>query len=250
MSMHTEPIRQPEELKSYYQDQQVVRSYLQRRTTQPLNGLLHRRQVALLNEIVAATRPARVLELACGPGRLTAEVHGVRFGVAVDASLPMLRLARERTRGAEWQFVRTDAFRLPFPSKTFDFVYSARFVRHFEIEHRQRLYAEILRVLAPRGMFLVDALNFETSYPARVERGLDRYQIYDVLYRPGEAEQELRAAGFRVIRTEGLLRHFPLQRRINRLRFRLGRVARWLIEALEYVPGRQVQTWMILCQRE
>lgn len=247
--MQPEPIRKPEELKSYYQDAQVVESYLQRRTAQPLNGLLHRRQVALLNEIVRSVRPQRVLELACGPGRLTAEIQNVPFGVAVDASLPMLALARRRVARANWQFLRSDAFRLPFANEAFELVYSARFVRHFELEDRQRLYAEIRRVLAPKGFFLVDALNFDTSYPARLERGLERYRIYDVLYRPGEAEQELAAAGFRVVRVEGLLRHFPLQRRINRMRFRLGRLARWLIAALEYLPGNEPQTWMILCER-
>ncbi len=244
-----EPLRQPDELKRYYRNEDVVQTYLKRRTAQPLNGLLHRRQIALLNEIVEEYRPRRVLELACGPARLTAEVRGVPFGVAVDASMPMLHVARGRTGAAPWEFLRTDAFRLPFKDHVFDLVFSTRFVRHFELRDRSRLYAEIRRVLAPAGLFVVDALNFETSYPARVERGLERYQIYDVLYRPGEAEEELTAAGFRIVRCAGLLRWFPLQRRINRLRFRAPRLARWLIGGLERLPGRWPQTWMLVCEK-
>lgn len=246
--MPNAPLRRPDELKSYYRDADVVETYLERRTAQPLNGLLHRRQVTLLNEIVAEFRPRRALELACGPARLTAEVRAVAFGVAVDASMPMLRVARQRTRHGPWQFLRTDAFRLPFQDNVFDLVYSTRFVRHFELADRLRLYAEVRRVLAPGGLFVVDALNFDTSYPARVQRGLEHYKIYDVLYRRGEAEQELASAGFQVARSVGLLRWFPLQRRINRLRFRAPRLARRLIEGLEWLPGRWPQTWMLVCK--
>jgi len=70
-----------------------------------------------------------------------------------------------------------------------------------------------------------------------------------VLYRPGEVEAELAAAGFRVLAVEGMLRHFPLQQRLNRLRFRLGGLARVLIDALERVPGQRPSTWMVLCEK-
>ncbi|MCX8072594.1 MAG: class I SAM-dependent methyltransferase [Candidatus Binatia bacterium] len=248
--MASESLRRPEELKSYYRDERVVETYLNVRTAQPLNGLLHRRQVALLNGFIAATRPSRVLELACGPGRLTAEMLNVASGVAVDASAPMLRMARQRTRVGSWAFLRCDAFRLPFRDASFELVYSARFVRHFELPDRRRLYAEVQRVLSSDGWFVVDALNFDTSYPARLERGLEHYKIYDVLYRPGEAERELTEAGFRVVRLEGILKWFPLQRRLNRLRFRAPRLARQLIELLEKLPGNYPQTWMIFCQNK
>lgn len=244
------PICEPDRLKAFYQDRQVVDSYLTRRTAQPLNGVLHRRQVAYLNSVLARLRPLRVLELACGPGRLTAEMQGVKMGVGVDASMPMLHTASARTRSRAWSFLRADAFRLPFLDESFDLVYTTRFIRHFDETERSKLYGEIHRLLRPTGIFIVDALNRETSLPARLERGLDRYQIFDVLYAPGEAEAELAAHGFRVLEVEGLLRHFPVQRKLNRLRFRAKGLARWLIEMLERIPGRKPNTWMILSQRE
>ena len=239
-----------EDLQKYYQDPGVVGAYMERRTAQPLNGLLHRRQVDFLNQWLMRQAPNSVLEIACGPGRLTTAMRGVRFGVAVDASQPMLEFAQQHLNGTagHWSVVRTDAFVLPFQGAIFDAVYTLRFIRHFQLEDRRRLYREIQRVLRPRGTFIIDALNHDVSYPVRLKRGLDHYQIYDVLYRPGEVEAELEAAGFRVLASEGMLKHFPLQQRLNRLRFRFGGVARALINALERLPGNRPSTWMVLCE--
>jgi len=245
------PLDQPKDLRRYYEDQKVVDQYMQRRTAQPLNGLLHRRQTDFLNRVVHQRGARAVLEIACGPGRLTADMRGVALGVAVDASQPMLETARKRV-GAEsgnWSFLRTDAFVLPFRDHSFDAVYTCRFVRHFQAVDRERLYAEVQRVLRPGGVFLVDALNREVSYAERVRKGLDKYHIYDVLYSEAELQAELTAAGFRVAEIDGILRHFPLQRQINRLRrVRLDPVARWLINTLERIPGTQANTWMVVCE--
>jgi len=245
------PIDRSEDLQTYYQDRGVVSSYMDRRTAQPLNGLLHRRQVAFLSKALTQRGARAVLEIACGPGRLTTAMRGVPFGVAIDASQPMLETAQQRMNGAagHWSFLRSDAFVLPVRDASFDAVYTLRFIRHFQLEDRRRLYGEIQRVLRPGGTFIVDALNRDVSYPARLKRGLDHYQIYDVLYRPGEVEAELAATGFRVLAVEGILRNFPVQQQLNRLRFRLGGLARLLIDSLERLPGNRPSTWMVLCEK-
>jgi ubiquinone/menaquinone biosynthesis C-methylase UbiE len=246
------PIDQRTELERYYQDQDVVDAYMQRRTGQPLNGVLHRRQVRFLNRVLAAGRRRAVLEIACGPGRLTAEMRGVQLGVAADASPAMLETAKQRLNGSfsHWWFLRTDAFVLPFRAEAFDAVYTLRFLRHFQLADRQRLYAEIRRVLRRGGLFMVDALNREVSLPYRLKRGVERYHIYDVLYRREEIEAELEAAGFRVVAVESIIKHPGIQRRLNRLRFlKLGRIASALIGSLEYVPGRNPTGWMLLCEK-
>jgi hypothetical protein len=68
------PRRGPTDIQAYYRDAAVVRAYIERRTAQPLNGLLHRRQVTFLNDILRERQPARVLEVAPAPARLTAEL--------------------------------------------------------------------------------------------------------------------------------------------------------------------------------
>jgi SAM-dependent methyltransferase len=246
------PIDQCADLQRYYQDRGVVGAYMQRRTGQPLNGVLHRNQVRFLNRAVGRRSPASVLEIACGPGRLTAAMRGVRFGVAIDASPAMLETAQRRMNGdaAGWSFLRSDAFVLPFRSEAFDLVYTLRFVRHFQLDDRRRLYAEARRVLRPQGIFIVDALNREVSYPYRLQRGLEHYPIYDVLYRQDEIEAELQGAGFRTVEVEGILKHASLQRPLNRLRrLRMGRLATALISVLERVPGRRPSTWMIVGEK-
>jgi len=247
------PIDRPKDLKSYYQDRGVVGAYMRRRTAQPLNGVLHRRQVRFLNAAVAERAPQRVLEIACGPGRLTASMRGVPFGVAVDASPAMLETALQRMNGSagHWSFLRSDAFVLPFHDGAFDAAYTLRFIRHFQLEDRRRLYREVSRVLRPGGLFIVDALNRDVSLPHRLKRGLESYHIYDVLYRREELEGELSAAGFRILAIEGMIKHFGVQQRLNRLRrLRLGALARALIVSLEYIPGSNPSTWMLLCEKK
>ena len=58
------PIDRPQELKRYYQDRDVAEDYMRLRTSQPLNGVLHRRQVQFLNQQLAARTPGAVLEIA------------------------------------------------------------------------------------------------------------------------------------------------------------------------------------------
>src|SRR5262252_2984611 len=127
------PLDRSAELQAFYQDRDVVGSYLERRTAQPLNGVLHRGQVAFLNRVLAERRPARVLEIAPGPARLTAELDFSGRGLAIDASPQMLDVARARLSGrpGEWLMARGDAFALPVADHGVDLVYTTKFVRHF-----------------------------------------------------------------------------------------------------------------------
>ena len=107
----SEPIRDKAELKQFYDDPEVVATYLQRKAL-PLGAVLHARQVAFLNQVIARLRPARLLEVAPGPARLSAELRPVPLAVGLEFSPRMLTEARRRTRG--WRFVRGDGFALPF----------------------------------------------------------------------------------------------------------------------------------------
>lgn len=247
------PLDQKPELQEYYKDQGVVDAYMRKRTGQPLNGVLHRRQVEFLSRHVQSRGLGRVLEIACGPGRLTADVRGVRAGVAVDFSPAMLVTARHRVAaaGQPWVFARGDAFSLPFRDGAFDGVYTLRFVRHFQPEDRVRLYQEIRRLLRPGGTFMVDALNRDVSQRHREEKGVDTYKIYDVLFDERELRDELERAGFRVLAMDGMVMHHSIQRRLNRLRrFKLDPIVTPIIAALEHVPSSQPHGWMVSCEKK
>ena len=246
------PIDRPEELRRLYRDKGVADGYMQRRTGQPLNGVLHRRQVRFLNRVLASRTPRTLLEIACGPGRLTMALRGVQMGVAVDSSAEMLETALQRTDGnrESWSFLRTDAFLLPFRRESFDAAFTLRFIRHLRLADRQRLYREVHRVLVRKGVFVIDALNREVSYPFRMLRGLERYPVYDALYRLDEIEAELRSAGFRVVAVDGTIKHARVQRLLNRLRrVSLDRLASVLINSLESLPSSRPAGWMLLCEK-
>jgi ubiquinone/menaquinone biosynthesis C-methylase UbiE len=245
-------LHEPEELQAYYAESEVVASYLEKRTVQPAGRVLHKRQVAFINEVIARERPGVVLEIAPGPGRLTAEVRGRFLGVALERNEPMLDRARHRVRGeggTSWRWVHGNAFTLPFDAAAVDLAYTIRFIRHFQPDDRSRLYAEIHRVLTPGGLFVLEALNRLVSLPQRRKRGLHRYPVYDELYAEGELTGELEGHGFSVEHREGILKHYPLQMRLNRLRrLRLGGPARLLISALDRLDGPP-NTWMVSCRK-
>lgn len=245
----SEPIKSKRGLGEFYDDPQVVESYMQR-TAQPLGAVLHERQVGFIDRLLGELAPTRILEIAPGPARLSAELRAVPVAVAMDFSPRMLAEARRRTRAhgrLHWSFVRGDGFALPFATGTFDLVFSVRFVRRFEPEPRQRLYAEIRRVLRPGGHLVLDAQNELVAGPHREGRG--GYPVYDALWRRDDLIAELESAGFAVRHLEGIMRQFAWQWRLHRLRrFRLGAAARVLIRALEWAPDRNPSTWMVLCR--
>jgi ubiquinone/menaquinone biosynthesis C-methylase UbiE len=245
------PRQRPAEIQAYYRDPAVVAEYISRRTAQPLNGMLHRQQVRFLNQVLGERRPQRVLEVAPGPARLTAELAHRGRGIAIDGSAEMLAVARDRLRDSQgnWLVVRGDAFSLPVADGSVDLAFAIRFVRRFAPDVRRRLYAEIRRTLAPSGALVIDAQNRAVSLPHRQRKGLERYPVFDALYDRDELIGEIETAGFRVRRLEGFVRHFAVQSRLNQLRRHgLAAVARGMIGLLERVPSRAPSTWMLLAE--
>lgn len=103
-------------------------------------------------------RPRAVLDLACGAGRHTEALRrrGYR-ALGVDLSLTLLARRPELPR------VGGDMRRLPFADATFDWVLNFfTSFGYFETERENfRVLAEIVRVLAPGGRYLIDFLNLD-----------------------------------------------------------------------------------------
>jgi SAM-dependent methyltransferase len=244
----SEPIRSKSAMQEFYDAPKVVETYLERKR-QPLGAVLHERQVAFLNRVIGDLGPGRMLEVAPGPARLSAELRRVPVAVGMDFSPRMLAEARRRTRarGLDWNLVRGDGFKLPFARASFDRVFSVRFVRRWEPAQRRLIYAELRRVLRPGGHLVLDAQNKLVAGPHR--EGRDGYPVYDELWLRDELVAELEGAGFAVRHLEGMMRQFAWQWRLHRLRrFRLGGPARLLIRALEWTSDRNPSTWMVLSQ--
>jgi SAM-dependent methyltransferase len=136
----------------------------------------------------AKFQPGRVLELAAGTGRVTAEL--VRElpeaeVVATDLNPAMVEHGMLHVRGAHWQ--QADAQALPFPDRTVDLVVCQFGVMFFP--DKPAAFAESRRVLRPGGRLLgnvwaplethdferavVDALR--TLFPADPPRFLESF---------------------------------------------------------------------------
>lgn len=178
----------------------------------------------------------RVLDLACGTGDLA--LHLARQGgpglevVGLDFAEPMLRVARAKAESADLaekvSFVHGDAANLPFPDGHFSAVGISFAFRNITYRNplRDRYLAEVLRVLATGGRFVI----VETSQPRNPllragfhlylrlavgrlaallsgHRGAYRYLAESArrFHEPDEVAALLKQAGFREVYTHPLL---------------------------------------------
>ncbi|HEX8201006.1 MAG TPA: class I SAM-dependent methyltransferase [Isosphaeraceae bacterium] len=210
--------------------------------------MLHVSQVARVQRLLERIGPGRALEIAPGPGRLTRDIRPVGPLVCLEYNEGMIGQGR-RSRGGQATWVRGDGLRLPLASEGFDLVYSFRFVRHFRRPDRERIYAEIRRVLRPGGYFAMDAVNARVSRPLR-EAAPQEFPIYDELYRLDDLRREMDEVGLPLLETESVQKFYRWQYRSQTL---LGPRAdwlnRWVIRGLERMPSRDGLEWIVTCRR-
>jgi len=235
------------EIQQAYQGRETASRYVSDRFLTPLYQIVHDKQVHAVQRLMNSKRPESVLEIAPGPGRVTRDIRPTGRLVCLEFNEGMIAEGKAATGGkAEW--VQGNAFELPF-QESFDLVYSFRFVRHFHREDRDRLYAQIRRVLKPGGSFVMDAVNARVSKPLRDARPED-YPIYDVLYTEEELRRELTETGLEPVFVEPVHKRYALQHRSQVI---FGPKANWLnrlmIHSLEKLPGGEPLEWIVTCRR-
>lgn len=238
------------EIQDSYRDPDRARRYVENRFASELMWLLHERQVQAVNRVMRKEAPRRSLEIAPGPGRLTRDVKPARQLVCLEYNEAMIAEGQSCCNDSV-QWVRGNAFGLPFLNAEFAFAYSFRFVRHFHREDRDRLYAELHRVLEPGGWLVLDAVNSRVSGPLR-KANPEAYPIYDKLYASeSEIKEELGEAGFDVIRIERVQRWFSLQYKAQVL---LGPrsqwLSRWAIRGLERLSCGPSLEWIVTARKK
>lgn len=247
-------IKEKSEIGKAYGEDGCARRYIEERFSVPLGRVMHERQLGLLNETIRKHGVKSALELACGPGRLTADVQGLRSGTATDLNDAMLAEAARRLgkvgRRDNWILVRADAFHIDL-NRTFDLVYTFRFIRHFERYDRERIYERVKHHLNPGGLFLLDVVNREVSYPAMIRDGLDQYPFYDELYAEQDFRAEMSSNGFRVLALAPVHPWYEVQRAIQiYLAPRNDRWAYRLLSLIERHFGQRPLEWVATCRRE
>src|SRR5439155_24913428 len=116
-------------------------------------------RAALLDALEAFAPRGRVLELACGTGRWTAELARPASQVtAVDAAPEMIALNRARVAGSNVQYVEADLFGWS-PLERYDVVFFSAWLSHVPPQRFAEFWALAAGCLNERGrVFFIDEL--------------------------------------------------------------------------------------------
>jgi ubiquinone/menaquinone biosynthesis C-methylase UbiE len=127
----------------------------------------------LIPTIAMLERSHAVLDVGCGPGAaVRAAAPSVSRAVGVDRSASMIDIARRRSRRFEnTEFAVGGAEQLPFPSDTFDRVWSIHSFHHWEDQVRG--LRESQRVLRPGGRLLIVENDTEGKHGLNHERAVE-----------------------------------------------------------------------------
>jgi ubiquinone/menaquinone biosynthesis C-methylase UbiE len=174
----------------------------------------------------------------------------------LDNSAAMLALAKRRLKEAGlehlWEIKQGNAFELENLRRQFSFLFTFRFLRHFCLDERSRLYSSIRACLRPSGWLMFDVVNktLRDQLDAKYPRKTGELEVYDETYTPDTFRQEMKEYGFRVLRLTPVLKHFPLQSWASyQLNHRLKALSSVLVRSIESIPSRQPLEWIALCQR-
>jgi len=152
--------------------------------------------------------PVRLLDFACGTGRVLAAVAPlVNQAVGVDISAGMAAVARTKCPGAEVRVGNILTEPALLPEKNFDVISCFRFVLNAEPDLRGRVLRRLRAALAADGQLLVNVHGNAHSlrHPA-IAWKRRRTAAPDAMLNemtPGEAREMLHAAGFIVVRQFG-----------------------------------------------
>lgn len=181
-------------LKAYYQRQDVAIDYTKTRfSAYPQNcfDLMERQSVAVLLAHQLQNRTdCRLLDLACGDGRILQMLLPFGDCTAGDASPAMLELVKRRFPTASLHTMQIDLLDHAI-SGQYDVITIFRFIRHYEYASRQLLWNKLKAALTPAGLLLFDVPNLRFEVPHRQRTGWGKYHVYDVFWTKETLQKEL-----------------------------------------------------------
>lgn len=150
-----------------------------------------------------------ILDLGCGGGWEIFSKSGTTVGVDISVS------SLAKAKSIYNQCVQADITKpLPFEDRTFDFISSEEVLEHIACTDKDKILAEVHRVLKNRGKALLIFETIGTFHRLAGRISDDCYHKYLVeayghvgLERPREAMARLRNNGFKILKVE---KHFSL----------------------------------------
>lgn len=148
-------------------------SYYERAMRHPISSRWHRNCIALVKSLMPDLPEAKHLDVGCGDGVRIRLVKPVGEILGVDVDEAMLGAAEKRGITT----FRESAESLHFPDDSFELVTAIEVFEH--VEHPVLAFAEIHRVLKPRGFFVCvtpnDSLLFEMVWTMWTNLGMGRF---------------------------------------------------------------------------
>lgn len=250
-------IYEPSKLKEYYKNESVSENYINKRFASPLGKFIHLSQIKLINSFLEKIKPKKILEIAPGPARVTSCITDFEKGVALEYSDSMIKIAKENLekRGLldKWEIIQGDAFKPPKRLKEFDLIYSFRFIRHFKLDKRKKIYSNVYKMMHKNSYFMFDVPNYHVEYKFRRIIGEHRYPIYDKLWKKQEIKEELESSGFKIVSFKGIVHHYYIYFIISEItkRLKIPSIGFLLINIIEKLfPAGQPDEWIVICKKE
>jgi ubiquinone/menaquinone biosynthesis C-methylase UbiE len=159
---------------------------------------------ARFGNALGEARRGNLLDVACGPGVVTAAIAPAATSVvAFDATEQMLEKAKARCARAgltNVTFKHGDAEHLPFEDGQFDGVVTRLAIHHFA--HPQRALDEMFRVLRPGGVaVIVDVVSSEVAAESNLQNAIERLRdpSHVRMLPATELDNGLTRAGFQIL---------------------------------------------------
>jgi SAM-dependent methyltransferase len=144
--------------------------------------------LGLLRRALSGSRPARALDLGCGPGGFLPGLEQLCERVfAADSDFESLSAARAEVR------VLLGAQALPFAAASFDLVCCFDVIEHLDDD--AGALREVQRVLGPGGLLALSVPAYPWLYSNN-----DRVAMHRRRYTRGRIADTLRASGFEIVR--------------------------------------------------
>jgi Methylase involved in ubiquinone/menaquinone biosynthesis len=162
--------------------------------------------MAFVASLGVELKRGKALDFGCGVGRLS-QALAARFDAVwgIDIAPSMIELADRYNRHQETcRYVVNDRTDLRmFKDEIFDFIYSNIAFQHMEPRHQKRYMGELVRVLAPQGLFVFQLPSepIPSTTDEATERGL-KQRVKSVTPAVGLVAYRFALAPYRWVRRE------------------------------------------------
>lgn len=240
-------------VEEYYMSKEEADKYVSNRFKFPIYIIEHENQVKFVKKAISEYNVCTVLEMGCGPGRVTKDIVNIKKGLAIDSSEPMLNIAKS-LKLSKWSFKKIDVFKFKSIQK-YDLVLTFRFIFHFNKCDREKIYSIIHKSLKRNGLLIFEARN--KSVAGKIKStvkfflGEKKYKVYQKLYGYSELAAELEQNGFKIIESDSNICHFWLETLISKVFYYMG-LKQTSIKIIRLIEKKCAEplSWTVLCMKK